>query len=196
MTKANSIQLVGDLIISLLGYFYWDWNIYFIVLFILLDVVAREILLEFKVRKIRLFTRQKGSNLPLIIDALIVCSLIFTAHFALKIAQPQLVLGEEFIRFLTYEDMGLPQGVLLIPLVGLMVYTEYKFQFLRFELFKRQQENTLRSLHRLDLVAAIIFSVFYIIIGLTWQIEESILVFSLLGMILIYRIIQSKIIVK
>lgn len=194
MLKANSIQLVGDLIISLIGYFYWDWNIYFIVLFMLFDVIARAVLLEFKVKKIAEFRQSKGSVSAILINAVSVFVLIIVAHLALFILQPNLELASEFIRFLTYEDMGLAQGILLIPLIALMVYTEYKMQFIRFVLYQRQEERGLRTHHQRDIFAAILLSSCYLIVGLFVSINESILVFSLLGIILTYRIIQFKLV--
>lgn len=193
MIKANSIQLLGDLIISLIGYLYWDWNIYFILLFMLLDVIARSVLLEFKVRKLAKHSGLKSSFIAFISNFLLVIVLISTAHIALYFLQSNIDLYKEFIRFLTVKEMGIPQGALLIPLIGFMVYAEYNFQFVRLELYKIQQISTLRKQHTQDIIASIILSGSYLLMGVFFQIKEVYLVYSLLGIVLLYRIIQPKI---
>ena len=46
------VQSFGDALIPILGYFFWNWNLYFIVLFYLLDLIASEVFMYFKSKKI------------------------------------------------------------------------------------------------------------------------------------------------
>jgi len=46
------IQLAGDALIPILGFFFWDWGLYFIVIFYLLDYIVSEILTHLKAKRI------------------------------------------------------------------------------------------------------------------------------------------------
>ena len=56
------IQLVGDAIIPILGFFFWDWNLYFILLFYFLDMLTKEVLLHLKSNKINQYILNRHRN--------------------------------------------------------------------------------------------------------------------------------------
>ena len=50
--KVKLIQTLGELLIPLLGYFFWNWSFYFIALFYFLDLLASTCILPLKINKI------------------------------------------------------------------------------------------------------------------------------------------------
>ena len=57
------IQVAADAAIPLMGFFLWDWSLYFILLFYLLDLLASEIIAHLSARKIREYNGQKKREL-------------------------------------------------------------------------------------------------------------------------------------
>ncbi len=124
-------QLVAEIAIPLLGYFFWDWGFYFILLFFLLDYLVFLTFTFVKHRKIIDYrntpyffpTKQVLSTLLLFIFTII---FIFSG---LPLIGP-FDFNRETWEFLSYKEMGIPQGFLLFPLVIYGGYAQYKMQFL------------------------------------------------------------------
>ena len=57
--QSKIIQLIGDLSIPLLGYYFWDWNIYFILFFYILDVLISTVFTFVKTYKINQYQQTK-----------------------------------------------------------------------------------------------------------------------------------------
>jgi hypothetical protein len=128
------IQIAGDALIPLLGFFLWDWSLYFIVLFYLLDLLTREILLHVKSGRIRKGKKTKNNLLSWVkmgtLSFLGLLSSIVLIHLTMpNIAQdfnPIL----EIDAFWNYEEMGIKQGYLLVPLIAFMGFQQYKTEFI------------------------------------------------------------------
>lgn len=129
--QTRFIQLAGDLAIPLLGYYFWDWNIYFILFFYVLDVLISTAFTFVKTYKINQHLQTK--DWPLIHIGLIILGYIITfglLYFLIYQIYPKTNLGLEFHDFLMHKDMGLPQWILLFPLLILGGYSIYKMTFL------------------------------------------------------------------
>lgn len=133
------IQAGSDLIIPLLGYFIWNWSLFFIVLFLLLDFVVFTILSFLKDQKVQRFKTQSyqfpmqqlGITLGLFLITLAVMNQGFIWHSSgFNIAQ-------ETLDFLATKEMGIPQGILLLPLIALGSYMQFKTQFLLHRAYER-----------------------------------------------------------
>ena len=123
--KTVWLKIVSDSIIPLLGFFLWDWSIYFIVLFLCLDLISHELVYHLKFNFLRKAHNQsfsKGSllSLPLVLVSLAIIQLSLLLFYSNS--NPL----KELIEFLSYEDMGIAQGYILIPLIGLMAFQEMK----------------------------------------------------------------------
>lgn len=142
------IQLIGDAIIPLLGYFLWDWGLYFIVLFYVLDYVCNEIITHFKAAKIKqaLNLAPGKKNQDLLSLSLLVFTL-FLVHIAVGRIQPTIDFLHEIIHFLTYKDLGIEQGYFLIPLVFFTGYQRYKMEFIATGKFAKTPLNQLWTAH-------------------------------------------------
>lgn len=115
MKKIEIISaLLGDVAIPLVGFLFWDWGFYFIALFFLFDLLFRTLFLKKRVSSLPDFSLRnkflfKGFLYPFIEFVLIHCIVV--------VSFSSLSIGDAFIDFLTYEDLGIQQGVVLIPLL-------------------------------------------------------------------------------
>ena len=117
MIKIEIISaLLGDVAIPLVGFLFWGWGFYFIALFFLFDLLFRTLFLKKRVSTLPDFSQRnkflfKGFLYPFIEFVLIHC--IVVVSFA------SMSIGDAFVDFLTYEDLGIQQGIVIIPLLFL-----------------------------------------------------------------------------
>lgn len=123
--KTVWLKIVSDSIIPLLGFFLWDWSIYFIVLFLCLDLISHELVYHLKFNLLRKAHSQNFSKNSLLSLPLVLVSLAIIQLSLLLLYTDSNPL-EELIEFLSYKDMGIAQGYILIPLIGLMAFKEMK----------------------------------------------------------------------
>jgi hypothetical protein len=132
MQKQKYIQLFADALIPVLGFFFWHWNSYFIVLFYFIDAISGMVFSHIEAYKIEAV--QKNSQKTWVIfgglsTILLLISVLVTHLIMLKI-NPSIQFKQELIAFWQYEDMGFAQGYLLIPLILFAGYQRYKMEFL------------------------------------------------------------------
>ena len=117
MKKIEIISaLLGDVAIPLVGFLFWGWGFYFIALFFLFDLLFRTLFLKKRVSTLPDFSQRnkflfKGFLYPFIEFVLIHCIVV--------VSFSSLSIGDAFIDFLTYEDLGIQQGIVIIPLLFL-----------------------------------------------------------------------------
>lgn len=136
-------QNIAEAIIPLLGFYYWGWSWYFILLFLILDAIAKIFILHLKSRKI--YATQGGEKSKAVwiksgavsfgIDLFILVLL----HLMYSFNHESFNVGQEIISFLSYEELGLAQGWIFIPLIILNVWMQYKFTFLKLKLHTKIQ---------------------------------------------------------
>ncbi len=127
------IQLVGDAVIPLAGFFFWNWSLYFILLFYFLDVLASEVIQHLKSAKIIDYQgKQKKSVWRFygILSFFALVLVISMIHFSLLLIQPSIHFLNELVTFWTYEEFGIQQGFLLLPIIAFGAYQQYKMYFL------------------------------------------------------------------
>jgi len=129
------ILAFGELLIPLLGFYWWKWDLHFIFLFYYLDVMASLVVYLMKIRKISIFRTGKW-HLPHYMNQMFlwytfVLLGMIAFEIGLLLIYPELNLVESLIQFLKYQEFGIPQGVVLIPLVFLMNYQQYQLLFMR-----------------------------------------------------------------
>jgi hypothetical protein len=114
------IQLIGELVIPLLGYFFWDWSLLFILLFYLIENLFFSYFRIETIREIKktiLKTEQKREFQDLVKSFslwLIECVLV---HLFIMLIYPNQSFTSEWINFFMYQDLGIPQGIVLLPLL-------------------------------------------------------------------------------
>lgn len=137
--KAKYIQLVGDALIPLLGFIFWHWGLFFIVLFYCLDIVVKECVLHLKSAKTNQFQQSKATRNWFISGSLSLLFLVISGFVLLAIMpliDSNFHLVGQLKAFWSYKDMGIEQGYVLLPLVIFAGYTQYKMEFLHVRLYE------------------------------------------------------------
>ena len=188
------IQLIGDAVIPLLGFFWWNWSLYFIVIFYLLDYLSNEVILNLKSKKITTFQEidskvwiQKAS-----LSFLLFLVGIVLVHLSMKMLHPQIDFYKEFIQFLSYKDMGIAQGYFLLPLIALAGFQRYKMEFLMPARFKIISITSLWSAHfkmQFTLIGCVAFTIgFQSLIAL----PETVYIIAIVVVTSVYQLLERK----
>lgn len=183
-TNQKVIQLIGDLAIPVLGFYFWNWNIYFILLFFCLDMVGGEIaLLLLKARKIKEvqgIDQAKYGKTFTFISLLVLALNIFFIHIGIFLYEENFQLWNEIHAFLSYTEMGIQQGYVLIPLIAMMAYTQYKVEFL---LPRKFLTIRLKELYKRNLqlkFAVLLFTSLMIVVASALQPSQQVLLWVIL----------------
>jgi hypothetical protein len=146
--QSKIIQLVGDLAIPLIGYYFWEWNMLFILFFYIIDVGISTVFTFIKTKSINQFHHSNyypRKHITLIILGYLIT--FYLIYFLIQNISPKLNLGEEIVRFLMMKDLGLPQCVLLLPLLIIGGYMQYKVSFLAPKAFETIKIDSLWHEH-------------------------------------------------
>ncbi len=182
------IQVFGDLAIPLLGYLFWDWGIYFILLFFLIDLVVNEIMMIVKSRDI-VHYQKKGSWISFaLISVLTVIALVFLSHLVIKQMIPEINFKDEIIFFWEYEDLGVKQGYILPPLLLFVAYMQYKSEFLLPKLYEKKDLTDLWKPYIKSLFVAIGATGVLLGINNFVMLSEGLAIVFLLSGITLYRV--------
>jgi len=130
----KSIQLFSEAIIPLLGFFIWDWGLYFILLFYIIDLFANEFVIHLKSRKtvdyqIEITNKSTWYKNGLI-GLLLIGVIIILIHIVMRLIEPGIDFRQETLDFWNYTELGIKQGYVLLPLLFFVGYQQYKIQFL------------------------------------------------------------------
>ncbi|MEO9257334.1 MAG: hypothetical protein ABI207_03070, partial [Crocinitomicaceae bacterium] len=142
-SKQKLIQTAGELLIPILGFYAWNWDLNFIFLFYFIDLFAYQIFTFIKWKKIASFWGLIFSSKTfLFFNTLFAVGLaiVIFIEYAITFIYPTLNLGVSLIKFLTYSEWGIPQIVMLIPLVVFANYQQYKMNFVAIGKFRRMSE--------------------------------------------------------
>lgn len=125
--------LFSEALIPVLGFFLWDWGLYFILLFYFIDILAQEVIMHLKSKKIIGAQNNANSSSWLksgALSAFVVLAMISLIHVAMFYIDPSIDFMKQIEAFWTYKEMGVQQGYLLLPLVGFMAYVQFRTDFL------------------------------------------------------------------
>ena len=99
-----------------MGFLFWDWGFYFIALFFLFDLIFKTFFLK---KRLSALEEMRGRNKFLLYSFLFSLIEVLMIHFIVNGAFPSLNIGDTFIDFLSYEELGIAQGIVLLPLLFL-----------------------------------------------------------------------------
>jgi len=108
-------SLLGDVALPLFGYFFWNWDFYFILLFFMLDQISRVIFLPQRLKLTEI--SKKDKNKIFLRQLVLLLIELLVIHSAVFLHQNKINFGKEFVSFLSYEDMGIAQGIILVPII-------------------------------------------------------------------------------
>ena len=130
----KNVQIFGEALIPLLGFFFWDWSLYFILLFYFIDMITNEVFLHVKSLKRVGYSEKEVDKKHWFqhgILSFIVLAIVFLfIHVAMKSIVVGIDFKKEIIAFWNYTEMGIKQGYVLLPLIAFMGYQQYKMEFL------------------------------------------------------------------
>lgn len=193
------IQIIGDAVIPLLGFFFWNWNLYFILLYYFLDLVLKEVLLHVKSAKVKQYQHslaqvpQSQKHLLYGCASIILLgTVIYLVHIYFNKVNNAFDPIHEIYLFWSYKDMGVEQGYILLPLIILMGIMQYKTEFVLPKTFTRIGLPELWKPHLKALVTCMAFAA--MLLGLTkfTLFPETILVLGLIGISSLYQFLQMK----
>ena len=172
MKKIEIISaILGDAVLPLVGFLFWDWGFYFIILFFLFDLVIRTLFLNKRIGLLPSIILPKAFLLKGI--GLVVLEVVIL-HLLVYLSLNFISFPTEIWGFLSYEELGFAQGIILLPLLFLneiiRIRNEKKLgtsQNVRFEILWNYQ---LSGLFR------ILFWSFLLILTFLFSISETILV--------------------
>ncbi len=126
------IQIASDAVIPLLGFYLWNWSLYFILLFYFIDFLGEEIITHLKSYRIIQYNQQSKKEWIIkgIKSALLLSGLIWFIHFTLTYAVVRTDFWKQIQEFWNYKELGVKQGYFLVPLVLFASYQQYKMTFL------------------------------------------------------------------
>lgn len=174
-------SLLGDVALPLFGYFFWNWNFYFILLFFMLDQISRVIFLPQRLKLTEISKKDKNKIflrqfVLLVIELLVI-------HSAVYLHNHKINFTTEFGNFLSYEDMGIAQGIILVPIIiaseWLRIKNELKFGIVGAKQLQIMNLNKRNSFLRIGFFALLVG------IQSIIPLPETALVFSFLGYIAI-----------
>ena len=163
--------ILGDAVLPLVGFLFWDWGFYFIILFFLFDLVIRTLFLNKRIGLLPSIILPKAFLLKGI--GLVVLEVVIL-HLLVYLSLNFISFPTEIWGFLSYEELGFAQGIILLPLLFLneiiRIRNEKKLgvsQNVRFEILWNYQ---LSGLFR------ILFWSFLLILTFLFSISETTLV--------------------
>jgi hypothetical protein len=196
------IQVLGDGIIPLLGFFFWDWNLYFILLFYFIDMFTKEVLLHLKAKKIVEHQLETGNSIVehekkkwLNFGTMSFILLIFSI-FLIQISMPFIQIDfnakNEIIRFWSYKEMGIEQGYIFVPLIIFMGYTQFKMEFLAPAVYTRIDNSQLWQPHLKAMLILVAFTALTFGLVHFIKVPEAIFVISIVLISSLYQILHLK----
>lgn len=128
------IQTLLEAVIPVIGYFEWGWDLSFILLFYLLDALLAFGIFIAKGTKRLKYSGNANERTLFTKHSLLAFSLFTAAISGIAVSitflNPELDWWKRIVHFLTYEEWGIGQGYVLIPLVVLNGVMVYRQQFL------------------------------------------------------------------
>lgn len=177
MTKQRLayIQIALEATIPLAGFFAWNWSLYFILLFYIIDLLAGELSMHLKSRQIAKYHGGKSVNEWVGYGALgfvLLISLLTGIHLMIALYHPGIDFGKEISAFWSYEEMGIQQGYLLTPLVFLMSFQQYRFEFMLPARYRTTEMKALWKPHYLAFVLMLTGCILALLLNLIVQLPE------------------------
>lgn len=190
------LQILSNLTIPILGFWLWNWSLYFILLFYMLDILSSEVVVYLKSKKIREAGKKEVVKSPVntykIISGLFFAATIALIQLGIVLLHPDIRLREEIWGFLTYKELGIQQGFLLIPLVVMMAFSSYKIEFLIPKAYLREEQKTMWKFHLKERFLLIAFCAILTFIAAGFQFQEWIILTIILVVTSGYTYLQGK----
>lgn len=145
-SQEKIVILLGDIAFPLIGFFFWNWGFYFIALYFIIDQLAKQAFLIVRLKNISLQFTEKAillsKSMALFFFEVLIIILI---NYQMTVEFNPI---NGIINFLSYEDMGIQQGVVLIPLLIFAEWMKIKTERRSKQSDEIKQQNINRSLQQ------------------------------------------------
>jgi hypothetical protein len=194
LRQSALFQTVLEAALPLAGYFYWHWDTSFILLFYLLDWILFLAINSVKAKKRFAFSQlaieKKQAIRTLLLGTAFLIITCFVVLLTMQLLQPTFNFSERVVAFLRYNDMGIEQGYVLLPLLLLNGISVYKQQFIRPELYKYLTMGQLINESSKQGLLLLACAGLFLGVALFVQLPEEILLFSTIIGTTGYRIVE------
>jgi thiosulfate reductase cytochrome b subunit len=194
LKQSALFQTVLEAALPLAGYFYWHWDTSFILLFYLLDWILFLAINSVKAKKRFAFSQlaieKKQAIRTLLLGTAFLIITCFVVLLTMQLLQPTFNFSERIVAFLRYNDMGIEQGYILLPLLLLNGISVYKQQFIRPELYKYLTMGQLINESSKQGLLLLACAGLFLGVALFVQLPEEILLFSTIIGTTGYRIVE------
>ena len=145
-SQEKIVSLLGDIAFPLIGFFFWNWGFYFIALYFIIDQLAKQAFLIVRLKNISLQFTEKAillsKSMALFFFEVLIIILI---NYQMTVEFNPI---NGIINFLSYEDMGIQQGVVLIPLLIFAEWMKTRTERRSKQSDEIKQQNINRSLQQ------------------------------------------------
>jgi hypothetical protein len=150
--KFKLISSMGELVIPILLFYWWKWDLHYIILFLYIDIAAALCISFLKEQKITKSQKQRATTpllgtFALYITIVLISIVLF--EFAVNRLYPEMNLWQSFVHFLLEEELGIPQIVLLVPLLFLVNYQQYSLLFIRTQQYRVMPLKLVQTTHKI-----------------------------------------------
>lgn len=194
LKQSALFQTILEAALPLAGYFYWHWDTSFILLFYLLDWILFLAINSVKAKKrfafSQLASEKKQAIRTLLLGTAFLIVTCFVVLLTMQLLQPTFNFSERIVAFLRYNDMGIEQGYILLPLLLLNGISVYKQQFIRPELYKYLTMGQLINESSKQGLLLLACAGLFLGVALFVQLPEEILLFSTIIGTTGYRIVE------
>ncbi|MBP5982420.1 MAG: hypothetical protein KA734_01770 [Fluviicola sp.] len=194
LKQSAIFQTVLEAALPLAGYFFWHWDTSFILLFYLLDWILFLAINSVKAKKRFAFSQlaieKKQAIRTLLLGTAFLIITCFVVLLTMQLLQPTFNFSERVVAFLRYNDMGIEQGYVLLPLLLLNGISVYKQQFIRPELYKYLTMGQLINESSKQGLLLLACAGLFLGVALFVQLPEEILLFSTIIGTTGYRIVE------
>lgn len=194
LKQSALFQTILEAALPLAGYFYWHWDTSFILLFYLLDWILFLAINSVKAKKRFAFSQlaieKKQAIRTLLLGTAFLIITCFVVLLTMQLLQPTFNFSERIVAFLRYNDMGIEQGYILLPLLLLNGISVYKQQFIRPELYKYLTMGQLINESSKQGLLLLACAGLFLGVALFVQLPEEILLFSTIIGTTGYRIVE------
>lgn len=194
LRQSALFQTILEAALPLAGYFYWHWDTSFILLFYLLDWILFLAINSVKAKKrfafSQLASERKQAIRTLLLGTAFLIITCFVVLLTMQLLQPTFNFSERVVAFLRYNDMGIEQGYVLLPLLLLNGISVYKQQFIRPELYKYLTMGQLINESSKQGLLLLACAGLFFGVSLFMQLPEEILLFSTIIGTTGYRIVE------
>lgn len=190
--KSKITQLVNDLAIPFLGLFVYDWDVFFISIFFLLDFIFGYLFSFKKDIFLKRYFNQSLDKKYFFITGFLTFFIVVLSIVIFYNVIPNFNLKTEIWNFVSFREMLIPQGIILIPLMYIATNLQYKMEFLNNGKFNTMTREGIWKSVLKDQIVTLIFLFLALTLSFIVVLPSLFWIISLTIVLSIYRFCFSS----